>query len=73
MQGPLILKESANKKREARFMVFSIKLGFVPSPERSFHGEVKEASTRASLEINAPNDVLVIGTWLVFQEKIILE
>jgi hypothetical protein len=45
---------------------FHNKPSLVPSPERSFHGEVKEANARASLETNAPDDLLVTGAWLVF-------
>jgi hypothetical protein len=35
--GTTELGESANKGREARFIVFAIKLGLVPSLERSLH------------------------------------
>jgi hypothetical protein len=69
----MTLKESTNKRREARFMILKIKPSLVPSPERSFHGEVKEAATRASFETNTLDDLSVIGAWLVFQEKLILE
>jgi hypothetical protein len=47
-------------------MVLAIKPSLVPSSERSLHGEVKEAATRVSLETNAPDDLSVIGAWLVF-------
>jgi hypothetical protein len=46
-------------------MVFTIKPGFVPSPERCFHGEIEEVTTRASLETNNPDYLSVIGSWLV--------
>jgi hypothetical protein len=35
--GTTILGESANEGREARFMVFTIKLGLVPFLERCLH------------------------------------
>jgi hypothetical protein len=54
-------------------MVLTIKPCLVPFSKRSFHGEVKEATTRASLETNAPDDLSVTSAWLVFQEKVILE
>jgi hypothetical protein len=69
MPGPLILRESAHKGRKAKLMIFTIKLRFVPSPERRFHGKVEEATARAILESNAPDNHLVIGTWLVFHKK----
>jgi hypothetical protein len=59
--------------QEARFMILKIKRSLVPSPERIFRGEVKEAATRASFETNTLDDLSVIGAWLVFQEKLILE
>jgi hypothetical protein len=62
----LTLRESANERREVMFMVLAIKPSLVPSSERSLHGEVKEAATRVSLETNAPDDLSVIGAWLVF-------
>jgi hypothetical protein len=35
--GTTKLGESTNERREARFIVFAIKLGLVPSLERSIH------------------------------------
>jgi hypothetical protein len=69
MPGPLELGESTNKRREAGFMVFTIKPCLVSSLQRSFHGEVKEAVATVSFETDAPDNLLIIGTWLVFQEK----
>jgi hypothetical protein len=69
----LELGESAYKRREARFMVLTIKPGPMPSPQRSLQRKVEEASTRASLETYTPNHLLVGGAQLVFQEKIVLE
>jgi hypothetical protein len=48
--GTTELEESANKGREARFMVFGIKPGLVPSLERSLHWQIQEAVARARLE-----------------------
>jgi hypothetical protein len=64
--SPLILRESFHKRGEVGFMVFTIKPCLVPSPERRFHGEVKEATKRASMECNALDNLSVISTWLVF-------
>jgi hypothetical protein len=50
-------------------MVFTIKPCLVSSLQRSFHGEVKEAVATVSFETDAPDNLLIIGTWLVFQEK----
>jgi hypothetical protein len=47
-------------------MVLTVKLGFVPSPKRSFHGKVKETATRASLKTHALDDLTVNGAWLLF-------
>jgi hypothetical protein len=66
MPSPLILRESAHKRREVGFMVFTIKLSHVSSHERRFHQKVEEATQRASLESNASNNLMVSGTWLVF-------
>jgi hypothetical protein len=46
-------------------MVFTIKLGLVPSPERSFRGEVKESAARASLKTHASDDLSIFGARLV--------
>jgi hypothetical protein len=62
----MILRESSNKRKKARFMVLTVKLGFVPSPKRSFHGKVKETATRASLKTHALDDLMVNGAWLLF-------
>jgi hypothetical protein len=72
-QCSLELGESAYKRKEARFMVLAIKPGPMPSLQRSLQRKVEEASTRASLETYTPNHLLVGCTWLVFQEKIVLE
>jgi hypothetical protein len=73
MPGPLELEELANKRREVRFVVFTIKPSLVPSSERSFHGEVKEAIARASLKTNTPDNLSVTNVWLIFQEEIVLK
>jgi hypothetical protein len=64
--GSLVLRGLANKGGEARFMIFTVKLGLVSSPERSFHREVKETAARASLKTYTLDDLSVIGAWLVF-------
>jgi hypothetical protein len=69
MLGRQILREPAHKGREFGFMVFTVKPGHVPSPERRFHGEVKKAAAGASLESNDPDNLLVVSAWLIFQEK----
>jgi hypothetical protein len=61
MLGPLKFRESTCEGRKAGFMIFTIKQGCVPSPERSFHGEVEEATTRAILETSASDNLSVIG------------
>jgi hypothetical protein len=66
--SPLELRELVNKGREARFMVLTIELRPMPSPERSLHGKIKEAGTRVSLKTHASNDLSVSGPLLIFQE-----
>jgi hypothetical protein len=70
---PLKFRESAYKRREVGFMVLTLEPCLVPSPKGSLHRMVKEASTRVGLETHAPNNLVVSGTWLVFQEKVVLE
>jgi hypothetical protein len=36
----VVLGESANEALEARFMIFTVEPGFMPSLERSFHWEI---------------------------------
>jgi hypothetical protein len=73
MPSPLILGKLANKRVEAGFMVFAIKPSHVPSLDRQFHWKLEEATKRASLESNAPNNYLVSTAWLVFQGEIVLK
>jgi hypothetical protein len=54
-------------------MVLAIEPGPVPSPERSLHRKIEEASTRACLKTHAPNYFSVSCTQLVFQDEIVLE
>jgi hypothetical protein len=70
---PLKFRESANKRREAGFMVLIVEPCPVPSLKGSLHRKVKEASTRAGLETHTPDNLVVSGTRVVFQEKVILE
>jgi hypothetical protein len=67
---PLEFGESANKRREAGFMVFTVEPCFVPSMKRCLHGEFKEARARAGLKAHTPNNLGVSSTWLIFQEVI---
>jgi hypothetical protein len=60
------LRESAHKGRKVGLVIFIVKPCFVPSPERRFHEEVEEAVARVSLESHAPDNLSVIGAWLVF-------
>jgi hypothetical protein len=69
MLGPLKFRESAYEGRKAGFMIFTIKPCCVPSPDRSFHGEVEEDATRASMESSASDDLLLFDAWLIFQKK----
>jgi hypothetical protein len=69
----LELRESANKRRDASFMVLTIEPCPMPSPQGRFHGNVQKASVRAGLKTYAPNDFLVYDARLILQEKIILE
>jgi hypothetical protein len=70
---PQKFRESANKRREVGFMVLIVEPCPVPSLKGSLHRKVKEASMRAGLETHAPDNLVVSGTRLVFQEKVILE
>jgi hypothetical protein len=70
---PLKFRESACKRREARFVVLIVEPCPMPSPKGSLHWEVKEASVRAGLEAHTPDNLAVSSAWLIFQEKVILE
>jgi hypothetical protein len=69
----LELEESAYKSREAGFVVLTIEPCSVPSPESSFQRKVEEACVRAGLKTYSPNNLLVSGTRLVFQEEVVFE
>jgi hypothetical protein len=71
--SPLKFKESAYKGWEAWFVVLTVEPRLVPSPKRGLHGKFKETNARAGLKTHTPNNLLVSGTWLIFEEKIILE
>jgi hypothetical protein len=71
--SPLEHGESANKRREAGFMVFIVEPCYVPSTKRRLHGVFKEAGVRAGLKTHAPNNLAVRGTRLIFQEEVIFE
>jgi hypothetical protein len=61
----LELGEPAYERREAEFVVLTIKPCPMLSPKRGFQEKVEEASTRASLKTYTPNDLLVGGTQLI--------
>jgi hypothetical protein len=69
--GPLKFRESANERREARFLVLVVEPCHVPSLKGSHHRKVKVASTRMGLETHAPDNLAVSGAWLIFQEKVV--
>jgi hypothetical protein len=71
--GSLKFRESAYERREARFMVLTIESCPMPSPKGSLHWKVKEASARAGLETHAPDNLVVRGAQLIFQEKVVFE
>jgi hypothetical protein len=60
----LEFKDSADKGREARFMVLTIEPSPMPSSKRSFQGEVEEANTWASLKTDSPDNLAVGSTRL---------
>jgi hypothetical protein len=69
----LILRESVNKGREARFMLLIVEPGFVPSLERQFHRKIKKATIRVRLKSYTTDDLSVISVRLIFQEEIAFE
>jgi hypothetical protein len=70
---PLKFREPAYKRREVGFLILIVEPCLVPSPKGSLHQKVKEPSVRVGFETHAPDNLLVSGTLLVFQEKVILE
>jgi hypothetical protein len=71
--GSDVLREAANEGREAWFMVFTIKLGLMPSLERGLQWEIQEAAARASWEAYAVNNLPLISIGLILQEEIAFE
>jgi hypothetical protein len=69
----LKFREPAYKRRVAGFMVPTVQPCPMPSPKGSLHHKVEEAGTRVGLETHAPDNLVVSGTRLVFQQKVILE
>jgi hypothetical protein len=67
--SPLEPRESANKGREAWFMVLTIEPCPVPSPERSLHGKIEKADARACLKTHTSNDLLISNARLIFEKK----
>jgi hypothetical protein len=64
--NPLELREPVNKWGEVGFMVFTVEPCHVPSLKQSFHGKVKEASTKEGLKTHTSNNLSVNGTRLIF-------
>jgi hypothetical protein len=58
----LVLRESSDEGREARFMDFIIKPGLVPSFKTTLHGKVEEITTRVSLDVYTANNLSVSDT-----------
>jgi hypothetical protein len=71
--GNTELREPANEGWEARFMVFTIKLGLVSSLEQSLHWQIQEAAARARLEAYVVNNLPFIGIGLILQQEITFE
>jgi hypothetical protein len=59
--------------RESMFMILTAEPCLMPSSKRSLHRKIKEASARVGLKTHTPDDLMVSGTRLIFQEKVILE
>jgi hypothetical protein len=70
---PLKLRESNYERREARFVVLTVEPRSMPTPKRSLHRKVKEASARVGLETHTSDNLAVSSAQLVFQEKVIFE
>jgi hypothetical protein len=71
--SPLEFRELAHKGREARFMILAVEPRPMPTLERSLHRKINELGARMGVKTETPNDLTVSGTWLIFQEKVILE
>jgi hypothetical protein len=71
--SPLVFRELPYEGREAGFMVLIIESSPMPSSKRSLYWEFKKAASRVSLETHTLDNILVSGTRLIFQEKIIFE
>jgi hypothetical protein len=69
----LELRESANKRREARFVILAIQPCSVPSLGIHLHGKIKETGTRAGLETHTSNELLASGARPILQKEIVLE
>jgi hypothetical protein len=69
--SPLVFRELVYEGREAGFLVLTIEPGPMISLKRSFHREFKKAASRVSLETHIPDNLLVSGTRLIFQEEVI--
>jgi hypothetical protein len=50
-------------------VVLVVEPGSIPSLKRALQMKIKEAGTRAGLEAYTPDNILIGGARLVFQEK----
>jgi hypothetical protein len=69
MPCTLVLRKSAYERGEARFMVFTEKLGSMPSLERRFHGKIRKAVKGSDLEPNAPTTFWLFSLSWYFRKK----
>jgi hypothetical protein len=65
--GSIILRKSANERREVGFIVFTRKPSLMSFHRRSFHREIKEAVARVSLETYASDNLPVVSAGLILQ------
>jgi hypothetical protein len=54
-------------------MILAIELGFMPSLEGSLQRKIKKVATLVRWDAYTTNDFPFIHTWLILQEKIMLE
>jgi hypothetical protein len=73
MPSTLELGKMTYEWGEVWFMIFAIKPGHVPSPERGFHQKINEPIVGASLKVDTANNFSIGGAGLVFQKELIFE
>jgi hypothetical protein len=54
-------------------MIFTVESCPMPSSEQSFLGKFNEAGTWVGLKTHTSNNLLVSGTWQIFQEEIVFK